>query len=94
MIAVGLLLVACQFDTNLGANDAYLFQSGGVELEARIIHQGNDVIWGFDFFPDGRIIFTERDGRLKIFDPESSETIEVAGAPSVMVQNQGGLLDV
>lgn len=94
IFAVSLLLIACQPSKEIAANEPYLFSSDGVELEARVIYQGNDVIWGFDFLPDGQIIFTERQGRLKIFDPVTSKTFEIYGVPKVAAQNQGGLLDV
>ena len=94
IIAFSLLLISCQPNSEKVAKEPYLFRSGDVELEARVLHQGKDVIWGFDFLPDGKIIFTERQGRLKIFDPKSSEAIEVGGVPRVAVRNQGGLLDI
>jgi len=59
-----------------------------------ILARRADVIWGFDFLPDGRIIFTERKGRLAICDPKTKEVAAVAGAPSVWAHGQGGLLDV
>ncbi len=32
-----------------------------------------DVIWGFDFLPDGKVILTEREGRLSLFDPQTKK---------------------
>lgn len=62
----------------------------GVEL----LTQRQDVVWGFDFLPDGRILFTERGGRLALFDPKTANVDEVPGAPEVWARGQGGLLDV
>ncbi|MDZ4661282.1 MAG: PQQ-dependent sugar dehydrogenase [Pseudomonadota bacterium] len=56
--------------------------------------QQNDVIWGFDFLNDGRIIFTERKGTLKIYDPRNKSVTEIKGAPQVWNKGQGGLLDI
>lgn len=53
-----------------------------------------DVIWGFDFLPDGRIVFTERKGRLAVYDPKSGAASGIPGAPAVWARGQGGLLDV
>ncbi|MGR9116160.1 MAG: PQQ-dependent sugar dehydrogenase [Gammaproteobacteria bacterium] len=94
IIAVSLMLMSCQPSSETVMKEPYLFSSNDVDLEARIIYQGYDAIWGFDFLPDGKIIFTEKKGRLKIFDPVSSETIEIGGVPSVAAKNQGGLLDI
>lgn len=94
LIATGLLLMSCRPVTESIANEPYLFESDGIELEALLVYQSHDAIWGFDFLPDGKILFTERKGKLKIFDPESSGVIEIKGIPEVATRNQGGLLDV
>jgi aldose sugar dehydrogenase len=49
--------------------------------------------WGMDYLPDGRLLITEKPGRLRIFaDGKLSEPI--AGVPKVHYKGQGGLLDV
>ena len=49
--------------------------------------------WGMTFLPDGRLLITEKPGRLRIFaDGKLSEPI--AGVPPVAYRDQGGLLDV
>jgi aldose sugar dehydrogenase len=49
--------------------------------------------WGMAFLPDGRLLITEKPGRLRIYDAgKLSEP--VAGVPSVVFHGQGGLLDV
>ena len=53
-----------------------------------------DVIWGFDFLPDGKVIFTEREGRLSLFDPQTKKMEPIKNVPKVHAVGQGGLLDV
>jgi aldose sugar dehydrogenase len=48
--------------------------------------------WAVTFLPDGRMLVTERRGRLLLV--ENGRTTEVGGVPPVHAQNQGGLLDV
>ncbi len=52
--------------------------------------------WGMAYLPDGRLLITEKPGRLKIFadgkDGKLSEPI--GGVPKVEFKDQGGLLDV
>ncbi len=49
--------------------------------------------WGMDWLPDGRLLITEKPGRLRIFaNGKLSEPI--AGVPTVAYKMQGGLLDV
>ncbi len=49
--------------------------------------------WGMAFLPDGRILITERPGRLRIFS-QGQISPAVTGTPAVYNQGQGGLLDV
>ncbi len=94
IIALGILLASCKPLSDTIAKEPYLFQSDDVELEAVAIYQGKDSIWSFDFLPDGKIIFTEREGRLRLLDPKTLNAVEVSGVPNVAARNQGGLLDV
>lgn len=49
--------------------------------------------WGMAFLPDGRLLVTEKPGRLRLFaNGRLSEP--VAGVPRVEYRDQGGLLDV
>lgn len=73
---------------------AKTYQSEGQKFEMEVLTQQQDVIWGFDFLSDGKIIFTERSGVLKVFDPKTKATNTIKGAPPVWANGQGGLLDV
>jgi len=49
--------------------------------------------WGMTFLPDGRLLISEKPGRLRTFkDGKLSDPI--AGVPKVAYRGQGGLLDV
>lgn len=50
--------------------------------------------WAMAFLPDGRLLVTERNGRLRLFDPASRQTSEIVGLPAVAYGGQGGLGDV
>ena len=50
--------------------------------------------WGFDFLPDGRMLVTEKPGRLRVFDLATGESTMIKGVPEVFFKGQGGLLDV
>lgn len=49
--------------------------------------------WGIAMLPDGRMLVTERPGRLRLIGPEGASD-PVAGLPEVDARRQGGLLDV
>jgi glucose/arabinose dehydrogenase len=49
--------------------------------------------WGLAFLPDGRMLVTERAGRLRIVNPRSNSLSgPIEGVPRVQAQGQGGLL--
>ncbi|HEY7746650.1 MAG TPA: PQQ-dependent sugar dehydrogenase [Desulfuromonadales bacterium] len=50
--------------------------------------------WGLAFLPDGRMLVTERPGRLRIVLDGRLEPRPVSGVPKVAARGQGGLLDV
>ena len=50
--------------------------------------------WGLQFLPDGRLLVTERDGRLRLIGKDGALSPPVAGVPKVAATGQGGLLDV
>lgn len=50
--------------------------------------------WGMQFLPDGRVIVTERPGRIRIIAKDGSLSKPLEGAPKVVPQGQGGMLDI
>jgi len=58
-----------------------------------------DSPWAMDFLPDGRVLVTEKDGRLRLVRPLTSNgsammQAMVEGVPQVDSAGQGGLMDV
>jgi glucose/arabinose dehydrogenase len=50
--------------------------------------------WGMQFLPDGRLLVTERPGRLRIVAKDGDLSPPIVGVPDVVDSGQGGLLDV
>ena len=50
--------------------------------------------WGLAFLPDGRMLVTERPGRLRIVEGRGGLAEPLGGVPAVLARGQGGLLDV
>ena len=50
--------------------------------------------WGLAFLPDGRMLVTERPGRLRVVTAAGALSEPVAGLPAVDARGQGGLLDI
>ena len=62
--------------------------------KSEIIIEEQGIIWAFVFLPDGNILFTEREGRLKHLDMETKKVREISEIPKVVATGQGGLLDI
>ena len=55
---------------------------------------GLGVPWGLAFLPDGRLLVTEREGRLRIIGTDGAVSPPIDGVPKVLAKGQGGLMDV
>ena len=50
--------------------------------------------WGMAFLPDGRVLVTERPGRMRLVGRDGKVSAPLEGVPAVAAGGQGGLLDV
>jgi aldose sugar dehydrogenase len=65
---------------------------GVVRVET--VASGLEHPWALAFLPDGRILVTERLGRLRMVAPSGRVSEPLGGVPRVHASGQGGLLDV
>jgi glucose/arabinose dehydrogenase len=56
--------------------------------------EGLDHPWSVAFLPDGKMLVTERPGRLRVVSGGKLEPQPIAGVPEVVAQGQGGLFDI
>jgi aldose sugar dehydrogenase len=63
-------------------------------LKPVVVAKGLDHPWGLAFLPDGRLLVTERAGRMRIVERDGRLNAPLAGVPPVVAAGQGGLLDV
>jgi len=68
--------------------------SGETKIEVTTVAQGLEHPWSLAFLPDGRMLVTERPGRLRYVSAEGRLSGPIAGLPEVFAEGQGGLLDV
>ena len=65
---------------------------GTVRVET--LTRGLENPWALAFLPDGRMLVTERPGRLRLIAADGRPGSPISGLPAVHAQGQGGLLDV
>lgn len=53
-----------------------------------------DEPWAMSFLPDGRLLVSEKRGRLRLYDLATGNTGEITGIPQVAYGGQGGFGDV
>ena len=86
--AVALLLAAASAAAQVVRTEEESFRV--VTVVERLEHP-----WGLAFLPDGRMLVTERAGRLRVVDRDRKLVAQpVAGLPKIEEYGQGGLLDV
>lgn len=63
-------------------------------LKVENIAKGLEHPWSLAFLPDGRMLVTERPGRLRLVSSGGNLSEPLSGIPQVYARGQGGLLDV
>ncbi|MGQ0572233.1 MAG: PQQ-dependent sugar dehydrogenase [Armatimonadota bacterium] len=63
-------------------------------VQVQTVARGLEHPWGLALLPGGRMLVTERPGRLRIAERDGRLSEPLAGVPQVFAQGQGGLLGV
>ena len=69
-------------------------QKLGVAFDVVTVAEGLQNPWSVAFLPNGKMLVTERPGRLRVLGTDGKLSEPVAGLPAVHARGQGGLLDV
>ena len=80
-LAVGLLLSAVGLASH-------------ARVSVQVLAQGLEHPWGLAFIDGGRMLVTERPGRVRVVEPGGQVGPPLQGAPEVDAGGQGGMLDV
>lgn len=64
-----------------------------VKIKAETVFRGVNGGWSLEFLPDGRMLVTERAGRIRIVSQGGKSALNIKGVPPVLNRGQGGLLD-
>jgi aldose sugar dehydrogenase len=80
----------------LGLSPAYAQNDRAVygNLALETVARGLSHPWALAFLPDGRLLVTERPGRMRIVSKDGKLSPPLSGVPPVFARSQGGLHDV
>ena len=73
---------------------AFASSAPAMELRVDVLLDGLDSPWGLELLPDGRMLMTERAGRLWLLDAQGRKLSQIRNVPPAFVKLQGGLFDV
>lgn len=76
-----------------GQTDAPEMKSN-VAFDVVTVAEGLQNPWSLAFLPGGKMLVTERPGRLRVVGADGKLSAAVTGLPAVFSRGQGGLLDV
>jgi glucose/arabinose dehydrogenase len=85
--AAALLALACPAT-------AQTFRSSAGNMQVEAVATGLSYPWGLAFLPDGRMLVTERAGRMRLVTRDGKLAPPLGGVPRVFARSQGGLHDV
>jgi glucose/arabinose dehydrogenase len=74
--------------------DGQVVKSEKQTVKIEVVARDLETPWGLAFLPDGRLLITERPGRLRIVEKGKLLPEPVKGTPKVWEKQDGGLLDV
>src|SRR5260370_19525901 len=86
--AVGLVAIGCP------PAGAQVFHSSAGDGAVETVAKNLDHPWAIAFLPAGRMLVTERPGRMRIVAKDGALSPALAGVPKVFASGQGGLHDV
>jgi glucose/arabinose dehydrogenase len=94
MPAQGLFALALFAGAGACQDPGHVQPTGETRIAVTTVVGGLEHPWGLAFLPDGRMLVTERPGRLRYVSADGKLSEPVTGVPAVAAVNQGGLLDV
>jgi aldose sugar dehydrogenase len=78
----------------LGAGP-FVFDTAEVpKIRVTVVTRGLSHPWSLVFLPDGRLLVTERQGRLRVIRDGVLDPTPIAGVPRARTDGNGGLMDV
>ncbi len=88
------IVLACIATTSLAAQQFREIEQGYPGIRVEEVANGLGIPWGMAFVSPHQILITERAGRVLLLDIKKFVFVDLLGAPEVVAEGQGGMLDV
>jgi aldose sugar dehydrogenase len=92
--AVGIIFLSLGQSAVAQAPAAGRIKTEKADVVVDTVASGLEHPWGLAFLPDGRMLVTEREGRLRVVDAKGELSQPIRELPRIAARGQGGLLDV
>jgi aldose sugar dehydrogenase len=87
---MGLTAVAVMTSAGLAQSDIHETEQADFRVET--VAEGLEFPWSMAFLPDGNMLVSEREGRLRLIENGTMRADAISGLPNILVERQGGLL--
>lgn len=92
-VTLALIVFFTGFSSPGNAQDG-VYKSREHSFRLTTLADGLNFPWGLTFLPDGKMLVTEKTGRLIRLNANGTGPVMIKGLPEITVKGQGGLLDV
>jgi len=88
------VIIASSLIATKSAGQPTSFGSSAGALDVKTFAQNLVNPWALAFLPEGRVLVTEKPGRMRVVSAQGALSAPLKGVPEVWPAGQGGLLDV
>ena len=82
----------CSSQQDTPSSDEVFTTADGVRFRVEVVVKGLEIPWSFAFLPDGRLLVTERPGRVRIVDISRGSSDVALTLDDVFTQGEAGVL--
>lgn len=85
-------LTAAAVMTSAGLAQSDIHETEQADFRVETVAEGLEFPWSMAFLPDGNMLVSEREGRLRLIESGTMRADAISGLPDILVERQGGLL--
>jgi aldose sugar dehydrogenase len=85
-------LTAAAVMTSAGLAQSDIHETEQADFRVETVAEGLEFPWSMAFLPDGNMLVSEREGRLRLIENGTMRADAISGLPNILVERQGGLL--